>query len=201
MLSSEFSVSNSQLVEIPSDAVTVETASSSKIIEIETQNTTSSAAAPTNNNVSARQAPSGYRLIDISILSNIFSFLCCPDCKDTKSLQLSDIDDEKKGLARLLQLQCTSCLYTKTFFTSKQLSASEKGGRKSFDINVRSVYACRQIGAGHEQLKKMCIYLNMPSPMLSNNYTKISNKLKVSAKKVAEKSMAMAASQLRGEAR
>lgn len=139
-------------------------------------------------------------MIDISILANIFRVVCCPECKDTKTLQLSDINDEKKGLARLLKLQCTSCLYTKTFFTAKQLGTSEKGGRKSFDVNVRTVYASRQIGAGYEQIKKFCSYLNMPSPMLSNNYTKISDKLRVSAKKVAEKSMAAAASELRGEA-
>ena len=40
----------------------------------------------------------------------------------------------------------------------------------------------------------------MPEPMLSNNYQNISLKLKESAKRVAEKSMSMAASKLRGAA-
>ena len=67
-------------------------------------------------------------------------------------------------------------------------------------MSVRAIYGCRQVGAGHEHLKKLCCYLNMPEPMLSNNYHNISLKLKESAKRVAEKSMSMAASKLRGAA-
>ena len=37
-------------------------------------------------------------------------------------------------------------------------------------MNVRAIYGCRQVGAGHEHLKKLCCYLNMPEPVLSNNY-------------------------------
>ena len=191
---------NTQLVELAAETTNITTASSSKIIDIPVEDTATSSSTKGLLYQQTVVPPSGYRLIDISILANIFRVVCCPECKDTKTLQLSDINDEKKGLARLLKLQCTSCLYTKTFFTAKQLGTSEKGGRKSFDVNVRTGYASRQIGAGYEQIKKFCSYLNMPSPMLSNNYTKISDKLRVSAKKVAEKSMAAAASELRGEA-
>ena len=178
---------------------TTKTASSSKIVDIEVDNSPAITSATKASTSSSADTPSGYRMIDVSILANIFHLVCCPGCKDDKSLRLSDINSEKKGLARLMQIKCSSCLYTKTFFTSKQIGASKKGGRNPFDINIRSVYACRQIGAGHEHLKKMCAYLNMPSPMLYTNYTKISNKLKVAAKEVAETSMAAAASDLRGD--
>ena len=67
-------------------------------------------------------------------------------------------------------------------------------------MNVRAIYGCRQVGAGHECSKKLCCYLNMHEPKLSNNYQKISLKLKESAKRVAEKNMSMAASKLRGAA-
>ena len=66
-------------------------------------------------------------------------------------------------------------------------------------MNFRAFYGFRQVGAGHEHLKKLCCYLNMPGHMLSNNYQNISLKLKESAKCVAEKSMSMAASKLRGD--
>ena len=67
-------------------------------------------------------------------------------------------------------------------------------------MNVRAISGCRQVGAGHEHLKKLCCYLNMPEPMLSNNYQNISLKLKESAKRVAEKSLSIAASKLSGTA-
>ena len=109
---------------------------------------------------------------------------------------------KKKGLARQLQLKCTICLFTKTFFTSKSLDlpSKNKGGQKFRDINIRAVYACRQVGMGHENLKKLCCYLNMPAPMLPPNYKNISDKLKDSAKQVAERSMSAAASKLRAGA-
>ena len=57
------------------------------------------------------------------------------------------------------------------FFTSKQidLSKENKGRQKLYDVNVRAIYGCRQVGAGHDHIKKLCFYLNMPEPMLSNN--------------------------------
>ena len=179
---------------------TVPTASSSKIINIEVDNTSSLASGSAKNGQNTLPSPSGYRLIDMAILAKVFRLVSCPECQDTSSLHLNDIIDKKKGLARLLQLQCISCLYTKTFFTSKELCSTKKGGRKSFDVNIRTVYACRQIGAGYGQLKKMCTYLNMPSPMLSKNFVKITNKLRISAKEVAERSMEAVATKLRGKA-
>ena len=67
-------------------------------------------------------------------------------------------------------------------------------------MNVRAIYGCRQVGAGHEHSKKLCCYLNMTESMLSNNCENISLKLKESAKHVTEKSMLMASSKLRGAA-
>ena len=67
-------------------------------------------------------------------------------------------------------------------------------------MNIGTIYGCRQVGADHKHLKKLCCYLNMPEPMLSNNYQNISLKLKESAKRVGEKSLSMAASKLRGAA-
>ena len=65
-------------------------------------------------------------------------------------------------------------------------------------MNVRAIYGCIQAGAGHEHLKKLCCYLNMTEPMLSNNYQNISHNLREYAKCTKEKSMSMVASKLRG---
>ena len=143
---------------IPSPTETIKTASSSKIVDIEVDNSQAITSATEASTSSSADTPSGYRMIDVSISANIFHLVCCPGCKDDKSMRLSDIGSEKKGLARLMQIECSSCLYKKTFYTSKQIGASKKGGRNSFDINIRSVYACRQIGAGHEHLKK-CVLI------------------------------------------
>ena len=59
-----------------------------------------------------------------------------------------------------------------------------------------AIYGCRQGGAGHEHLKNLCYFLNMPEHVLSNNDQNILLNLKESAKRVAEKGMSMAASKL-----
>ena len=69
---------------------------------------------------------------------------------------------------------------------------------KTMEINVRAVYGFRSIGVGHALLTKFCGYLNMPPPMSKNAYEGLSNSIKVASKAVAEKSMADAASRLRG---
>ena len=43
------------------------------------------------------------------------------------------------------------------------------GQQRLYDVNVKAIYGCIQAGAGHEHLKKLCCYLNMPKPMFSNN--------------------------------
>ena len=84
-------------------------------------------------------------------------------------------------------VSCTVCLYSHIFFTSKQidLSKKNKGRQKLYDVNFRAIYGCRQVDAGHEHFEKLCYYLNMPDPMLSNNYQNILPKLNESAECVA----------------
>ena len=44
------------------------------------------------------------------------------------------------------------------------------GQQRLYDVNVKAIYGYRKVAAGHEHLEKLCCYLNMPEPMLSNNY-------------------------------
>ena len=56
------------------------------------------------------------------ILSNVFQILCCPECHGTNCLLLNEVNEKKKGLARYVQLSCSICLYSYSFYTSKQVN-------------------------------------------------------------------------------
>ena len=129
----------------------LETASTSKIVDIEVDEVDSSLPESTLANIS------GYRLMDMAILAEVFLMLSCPECHGTKSLQLHDVCEKKRGLARYLQLNCSSCLYVNEFCTSKTVQRTQRGkGRNMYEINIRSVYGFRQIGSGYDHLKKLC---------------------------------------------
>lgn len=72
----------------------------------------------------------------------------CPRCHGIQCLKLCDTNEKKKGLARQFQLCCSVCLYSHTFFTSKQTDLSKKSKGRS-DLNVRVIYGCKQVNAGH----------------------------------------------------
>ena len=57
----------------------------------------------------------------------------------------------------------------------------------------------RATGVGYTPLKKLCCYLKMPEPMSSDNYDNISKTVKDVTTVVAEKSMADAAKEVKGE--
>ncbi|XP_066932065.1 uncharacterized protein [Clytia hemisphaerica] len=182
-----------------------ETASSSKIGSTTIPETPEKSRPTENNSSTTNPGPKmihGYRFVDMTILASIFTVLSCPGCNGVRCLNLHENDVKKKGLASHLVLQCSVCLYEQSFFTSKQVQYPNegRGGAKFFDVNARSIYASRQIGGGHEHLKKFCTYMNMPPPALEGSYSKMTKKLKEAAKTVAEKSMSDAAAELRGEA-
>ena len=151
------------------------TASQSKIIDFDMSLSTTPSSTDGAPSPCTSTEVSGYRLIDMSILSNVFQILCCPECHGTNCLLLNEVNEKKKGLARYVQLSCSICLYSYSFYTPKQVNPPKqnKGGQKLYDVNVRAIYGCRQVGVGHEHLKKLCCYLNMPEPMSSKNYQNI----------------------------
>lgn len=175
--------------DVPSQPPTI---SEVKVIDIEHQQQTNS------------DALSGYRLIDVSILADVFYQLSCPECFATNSIKLEDVNERKKGLVRFMRLNCEYCPYTNDFFTSKEVERKppvnkNKGGGKYMDVNIRAVYGCRAIGVGHKQLQKLCGYLDMPEPMSNDKYDNISNHIKDAARVVAERSMSDAANEIRGD--
>ena len=136
------------------DASTSFTASAKKIQPIE-------ASSPT-----AHESITGYRIVDMEILSSVFSLLSCPSCDGKSVFNLSDIVSERKGLASHLLLKCKMCSYSHEFYTSRSNDCS-------FDINKRIVYSMRACGQGHAGIETFTSLMNMPRPMTANNYDKI----------------------------
>ena len=106
----------------------------------------------------------------MSSLADVFKIFSCPGCHGIQCLKLYDINEKKRKVLH--------CLFNRLIYRRKN-----KGGQKLYDVNIRAIYECRQVGIGHENLTKLCCYLNMPEPMLSNNYQNISPKLKEAAKR------------------
>ena len=130
----------------------------------------------------------GYRLLDMSILNNIFNYLPCPECLESGAFNLQDFNAKKKARARYLILKCTICLSSCRFYSSETVESESKGKVviKQFDVNIRAVCGMRALGGGHSAVEKLCGYLNMLKPQTHNNYDKLSNKIKNATKHVAE---------------
>ena len=140
--------------------------------------------------------------MDVNILDGIFNCLACPECYEVETLHLNDTNAKKKGLVRLRYLKCNSYTYVKEFYTSKKIEhnySEQKGGGKFMEVNLHAVYGMQAIVVGYTPLTKLCCYFNMPEPMSSDNYDNISKTVKDVTKVVAEKSMADAAKEVKGE--
>ena len=134
----------------------------------------------------------GYRIIDMTILSGIFNEFQCPICEHT-TLSLIEDAKQKKGLSACLFIKCDKCNYRKEFYTSSRV----KGGKSSFDINRRTVYTMRTLGHGHAGIENFCTLMNMPKPMTQNNYDKLVLAISAATKEIAEQTMLDAANDLR----
>lgn len=73
----------------------------------------------------------GFRTLDLLILSAVVSSLCCPLCNQ-ESFSLSKHLSMEKGLASALVIECSLYDYINEFHTSKR-------NTKAFEVNVRSV--------------------------------------------------------------
>ena len=65
-----------------------------------------------------KETLSGYRIIDLEIIVNFVSMLCCPECYADRTLSLNENHKEKKGFASYLVCRCSNCSYEYTFYTS-----------------------------------------------------------------------------------
>ena len=132
--------------------------------------------------------PTGFRLVDMDILSCVIAELPCPDCI-INSLTLTE-SNGKKGFSSELSLQCSGlCGYKRDFHTSAMCG-------KGYEVNRRMVYSMRQCGVGFSGLSKWSTYMNMPPPMCKTSYNKINSILASAAKSIALNSMCDAAKEI-----
>ena len=155
-----------------------ETASSSKIQHIST-----------NTPKQSDPKITGYRFVDVEILSDMITFLCCPNCKSS-GLMLHENFSKKKGFASLLLIKC-ECGFEKEFYSSQPASA------KTHDINRRIIYTMRSIGQGYSSIQKFTALMNMPQPMTQKNYDRSVKVISEVVQDVAEETMADAATELK----
>ena len=172
-VNSDSSIVNSESLNVNNESTNLSnesTASEKKIQNIAVTST------PDN-----KERITGYRLVDMEILSFVFSALGCPECCKCE-LNLGETFLKKKGLASCLLLTCKNCGYSKDFYTSVS-------NDNSFDINIRTVYSMRACGQGYAGLEKLTALMNLPQPMTANNYDKIVNRLNIVVKEVANETM------------
>ena len=172
----------------PAQIKTITTASTEKVTDIKTDDNRE------------HSTISGFRFLEMSILSKVLSLLACPSCKNVCCLELSDVSAKKLGFSSFLRIKCDVCDFLHEFYTSPQVSTSldkRRRGKNAMEINVRTIYSFRNIGIGHVLILKLCGYLNMPPPMAKDSYDHTANRIKVACKQVAEKSMSEAAADLR----
>ena len=123
----------------------------------------------------------GYRLIDMELLSELFQQMPCIECGKS-CLILEENPRERHGCASHLRLRCDECGWVYTFYTSKKV-------KQCFDVNRRLVYAMRSIGEWQVSAKRFCAQMNMPPPPKPKPYSDSNTALSNTAKAVAMESM------------
>ena len=99
-------------------------------------------------NVFLKQSNSieGFRLIDMPILQDLLGSLFCPECLEP-SLNINEDMAKRKGLSSFLTVTCSTCPFSWSSHTSK----GAKNDQRVMEVNLRSVYAMRRCGAGHNE--------------------------------------------------
>ena len=136
-----------------------------------------------------------YTLFHLRVLERLISGLLCPGWCGKDTLFIDTDNSKRKGLAsyKIIKYKCG---YINADYTSPVIVDDErqdKRGSKTFDINMKSVYAMRTCGLGHSALEKFCGMMNMPQPVAKPSYTALTKKLKKAAQITAETSMSAAA--------
>ena len=132
----------------------------------------------------------GYHLIHHGVLQQLAGALSCPVCYGHTSLTIGIDLSKWKGLASCISVSCKTCKYNSTYHSSPVII---NNNAKTFDVNQRSVYAMRSIGLGLSALERFCGVMNLPPPVQNPSYKRLSNRLGDSAKIIADRSTAEAA--------
>ena len=114
-------------------------------------------------------------IMNTSMLDELIAIVgLCPLCFSKITLA----HDKKFGFCQSFILKCSSCSWTDSILSSSRCQTVQtKKSKNSFDINVRSILAFREIGVGHAGIETYCSLMNMPPPMAYNAYSKTVSKL------------------------
>lgn len=119
-------------------------------------------------------------IISFNLLSEAFSqFTVCNLCGG--NLRLTEVEEQRNGLACKFSLLCLACDNQNVFWNSKQCD------NNLYEVNLRMFYGLRCIGKGGEGGKVLCGLLNLPRP--STAYTKYTKILGECVSNVSERSM------------
>ena len=104
---------------------------------------------------STSENPYHYLIIDSEVLQTTIDVIGkCPKCKEN-SLVLSNKVSQKKGLANLLQINCSSSDCDFVYSTcSKTINHQSTPGQNPFDVNARAIIGFREIGKGFREIGK-----------------------------------------------
>ena len=91
-------------------------------------------------------------------------------------------------------IQCSNC--ENTFHSSSSINHSVSG-LKPFEVSLCAVMVSCEIGRGRKAMCTFTAIMNMPPPLLNNNYDRIDNKLHKVYKEGSFESMKAAVSELR----
>ena len=131
-------------------------------------------------------------VINTRLLTEFFiKLIKCPECGENVDIYH---DNNKKGLAHIFVVRCTSerCDWSDTFSTSKTLASNQRW-RKAYEINLRSCITFREIGRGYQSILNSCKLMNMPPPMDKKSYRKTFTKLYCAYSNAAYQSISKAA--------
>ena len=115
----------------------------------------------------------------------------CPEC--AAAVNILYMITQKIGLAQFFAISCTERDWRINFCTPKEVTKSSNSqGRKSYEVNRRTLVAFRENVLGFNGTKTFCCFRNMPELMAQTNYNEINSELHNAYVGTAQESMEIA---------
>ena len=141
---------------------------------------------------SRREVNDDLSSVDMLFPQALKSAVICKHCRSRKSvIKLYKDENKRHGLAETFYLQCSECLHSTQFFSSRRIAL----GR--FEVNRRSVLACTFMKGGRQVLANFCGAMNLPPPLSRASYSKHLKLASNVYQENADRKMVEAANQVR----
>ena len=111
------------------------------------------------------------------------------------SIDVNHLLTKKQLLSHFLNILCTNCGWSSDFCTPREMK-SQRSDKSSYEVNVRAVIGCREVGIGQKGLVIFC-NMNIPEPINYLAYGKINSKLYIAYSEIARESLFKAADMIR----